>query len=252
MAGGITGIATRPVEEYHEEKRRRARAQELQNFVEKRQQARLDASASSTDKASVRTGRSGKSPTSRSTPKTSSHGGRVAATASAKSIGSIAPRALKGMMVDIPLALTEGLNSAPALYGGKARDNGQVTNIGSGFAVAGKSLAWGFADGLSGLVTEPYKGSKQSGAKGLAAGLGKGAVGLFTKSGAGMFGVLAYPAAGIAKSLRAATHTRSRKAVEAERRVEGDWLLQRASVLGGTLVGSIPEAFDRLLDGSLQ
>jgi len=149
-------------------------------------------------------------------------------------------------MVDIPLALTEGLNAVPSLYGDQARDNGKITGAGSGFAVAGKSLAWGFADGLSGLVTEPYKGSKQSGAKGLAAGLGKGAVGLFTKSGAGMFGVLAYPASGIAKSLRAATHTRSRKAVEAERRVEGEWILQRAGLDDGPLTGSILDAFDRL------
>jgi hypothetical protein len=95
------------------------------------------------------------------------------------------------MMVDIPLAFTEGLNAIPSHYGDKGRDNGKVTGIGSGFAVAGKTLAWGFVDGLSGLVTEPYKDAKKSGAKGIATGLGKGTVGLFTKSGAGMFGILA-------------------------------------------------------------
>ena len=70
-------------------------------------------------------------------------------------------------------------------------------------------------------MTEPYKDVKKSGAKGIATGLGKGAVGMVTKSGAGMFGLLAYPASGIAKSLRSVTHTRSRKAVEAARRIEG-------------------------------
>jgi hypothetical protein len=240
MAGGITGMATRPVEEYHEGERRQARSEELQKFVEKRQRALRVTSA---DKASIRTSRSGKS--ARSANRQPSIGGKAAA-ASAKSIGSLAPRALKGMMVDIPLALTEGLNSIPSHYGDKARDNGKVTGISSGFAVAGKTFVWGFADGLSGLVTEPYKDVKKSGAKGLATGLGKGAVGLVTKSGAGMFGMLAYPASGIAKSLRSVTHTRSRKAVEAARRIEGDWILHGASLGDGNLMESVVEAFDRL------
>ena len=240
MAGGITGMATRPVEEYHEGKRRQSRAAKLQNFVEKRQQALR---ITPTDKASIRTGRSGIS--SRSASKQPSIGGQAAA-AGAKSIGSVAPRALKGMLVDIPLALTEGLNSVPSHYGDKRRDNGKVTGIGSGFAVAGKTFAWGFVDGLSGLVTEPYKDTKKSGAKGIATGLGKGAVGLVTKSGAGMFGVFAYPASGIAKSLRSVTHTRSRKAVEAARRIEGDWILHRADIAGGNQTQSVVEAFDRL------
>jgi hypothetical protein len=240
MAGGITGMATRPVGEYHEGKRRQARAEELQKFVEKRRQALHN---SATDTASIRTGRSGVS--SKSANKHPSIGGKATA-AGAKSIGSIGPRALKGMMVDIPLAFTEGLNAIPSHYGDKGRDNGKVTGIGSGFAVAGKTLAWGFVDGLSGLVTEPYKDAKKSGAKGIATGLGKGTVGLFTKSGAGMFGILAYPADGIAKSLRSVTHTRSRKAVEAARRIEGDWILHRVSLGGGKQMESVLEAFDSL------
>jgi hypothetical protein len=240
MAGGITGMVTRPVEEYHEGKRRQARAEALQKFVEKRQQALRNTPA---DKVSIRTGRSGTS--SRSANKQPSIGGNAAA-AGAKSIGSLAPRALKGMVVDFPLALTEGLNAIPSHYGDNGRDNGKVTGIGSGFAVAGKTFAWGFVDGLSGLVTEPYKDVKKSGAKGLATGLGKGAVGLVTKSGAGMFGMFAYPASGIAKSLRSVTHTRSRKAVEAARRIEGDWMLHGASLVDGDRIESVLDSFDHL------
>lgn len=239
MTGGITGMITRPVEEYHEGKRRQARAEQLQTFVEKRQQA---LSKSPIDKMSIRTSRSGKS--AKSANKTQSIGGKAAA-AGAKSIGSVGPRALKGMVVDIPLAFTEGLSSIPSHYGDKRRDNGKVTGIGSGFAVAGKTFAWGFVDGLSGLVTEPYKDAKKSGARGIATGLGKGAVGLVTKSGAGMFGMFAYPASGIAKSLRSVTHTRSRKAVEAARRIEGDWILHRTNV-GDSELESILGRFDRL------
>ena len=182
---------------------------------------------------------------SKSAKKQPSIGGKATA-AGAKSIGSIGPRALKGMMVDFPLALTEGLSAVPSHYGDKGRDNGKVTGIGSGFAVAGKTFAWGFVDGLSGLVTEPYKDAKKYGAKGIATGLGKGTVGLITKSGAGMFGMLAYPTDGIAKSLRSVTHTRSRKAVEAARRIEGDWILHRVSLGDGRRIESVVEAFDSL------
>jgi len=158
----------------------------------------------------------------------------------------MAPRALKGMTVDILLAIAEGLRSLPAHYGDDVKhDHGQVTDIGSGFAVAGKSFAWGFMDGVSDLAVQPYRDVKQSGAKGLATGLGKGVVGLAAKSGAGMFGLLAYPASGIAKSLRSATHTQSRKSVEAARRDEGDWLLQCAGMDKDQLASTV-ERFDGL------
>lgn len=131
----ITGIVTRPVGEYQEGKRRKAKAEELQNFVELRRRALLDTAS---DEASIKTRRS--SNNQRVTKPSVSSGGKAAA-ASAKSIGSFAPRALKGMVVDIPLAITEGLGSAPELYGDKRRDNGTVTGIASGFEVAGKTFA---------------------------------------------------------------------------------------------------------------
>lgn len=86
---------------------------------------------------------------------------------------------------------------------------------------------------------------KKSGAKGVASGLGKGVLGLASKSGAGMFGLFAYPASGIAKSLRSATHTRSRKAVEAARLDEGEWMMEISS-LGKDQIASLVDAFDML------
>jgi hypothetical protein len=44
----------------------------------------------------------------------------------------------KASLVDIPMALTEGLHQAPALYGEKPRDHGGVTDWKSGSTVAGK------------------------------------------------------------------------------------------------------------------
>jgi sterol 3beta-glucosyltransferase len=44
----------------------------------------------------------------------------------------------------------------------------------------------GFADGISGIVTQPYEGGKEDGVWGFTKGLAKGSMGLVTKPGAGM------------------------------------------------------------------
>jgi hypothetical protein len=162
--------------------------------------------------------------------------------AGVKSIGNFAPTALKGMTVDIPMAITEGLRTAPRHYGDKLRDNGKVTGVGSGFAVAGKTFAWGMIDGVSDLVVQPYKECKKNGAVGVATGLGKGLAGMATKTGAGMFGVFAYPAAGIAKSIRSAVYNRSRKLVELQRRDEGEWQVLNQN-MSGSKVSALMEKF---------
>lgn len=150
------------------------------------------------------------------------------ATASASSLGNVATNTLKGTMIDIPLALTEGLRSIPQHMGGTVRDHGAVTDAKSGSVVGAKTFAWGFIDGLSDVVMEPYRGARDEGALGAVKGVGKGTVNLVTKSGAGMFGLVAYPSAGIAKSLRTAFHTSTRKAIIQQRHKEGEWKLQTA------------------------
>ncbi|RSL41506.1 hypothetical protein CEP53_012720 [Fusarium sp. AF-6] len=213
MAGSMTGMVTKPVEEYQNEKKRRARQmKETQSAVP----AMDDEKAGSSERASDDSARP-------NTEHSGSLAGRMAG-ASAKSIGKLGPTALKCMVVDIPLALTEGLKAVPHAYGGNVRDHGPVTDAKSGMVVAGKTFAWGFIDGLSDIVTEPYNGAKKEGALGAFKGLGKGAMSLVTKSGAGMFGVLAYPSAGISKSLRTAVHSSTRKAIAQALREEGKWM----------------------------
>ncbi|KAH8734160.1 hypothetical protein BGZ61DRAFT_566508 [Ilyonectria robusta] len=209
MAGSITGMATKPIED-------------------------LGGRAS---------GDSGR-PMSTKSEQSGSLAGRMAG-ASAKSVGKIAPTALKGMVVDIPLAITEGLRSVPRHYGGGVRDHGPVTDAKSGMIVAGKTFAWGFIDGISDIVVQPYKGAKKDGALGAVKGLGKGAMSLATKSGAGMFGVFAYPSAGISKSLRTAVHSTTRKAIAHERHIEGVWMMEN---MGADMVdsGELVASFMRL------
>jgi hypothetical protein len=174
----------------------------------------------------------------------------TAALASARSIGMIGPIAAKGMLVDFPLAITEGLKAVPQHFGTKTRDHGPVTDAKSGAAVAGQTFAWGFVDGLSDLVMEPIRGARNGGgAVGAVKGVGKGAVSLCAKSGAGMFGLFAYPTAGIAKSIWTAVHGGTRKLVASAKHAEGHWLLGRSGLPTGVTGEDLVARFQGLQKG---
>lgn len=143
-----------------------------------------------------------------------------------KSLANFVPTALKGMTVDIPLAMTEGMRNVPRLYGEEPRDHGPITDVKSGFAVAGKGFALGMVEAASDLVVKPYEGIREDGAKGAVKGIGKGIVNMTSKAGCAMFGVLVYPGAGIAKSLKSAIYSRTRKSIVKARCDEGKWLLE--------------------------
>ncbi|KAJ5285264.1 hypothetical protein N7524_000570 [Penicillium chrysogenum] len=166
---------------------------------------------------------------------TSRHRARLAgkmAGASIMSVANFVPTALKGMTVDIPLAMTEGMRNMPRLYGEEPRDHGPVTGIKSGFALAGKGFAWGMAEAVSDLVVKPYEGARKDGAKGAAKGVGKGIANMTSKAGCATFGVLVYPSAGIAKSLKSALYTGTRKRILKARHAEGTWLLEYGGLEG--------------------
>lgn len=237
MTGCITGMVTKPIEEFHEEKRRRAR--ELKHKADGGS-GEVPKDKLSEDALSVISASSGNS----KGKSQRSMAGKVAG-ASAKSIGMIAPNAAKGMLVDIPLAITEGMRSVPKHLGTNIRDYGPITDAKSGAAVAGKTFAFGFVDGLSDLVMEPVRGAEKQGAVGALKGFGKGAASLVAKSGAGMFGLFAYPSAGIVKSLRSAVHTGTRKEVAQERHVKGQWLVNGNTALEMNS-GEILAMFNRL------
>ncbi|KAE8157889.1 UDP-Glycosyltransferase/glycogen phosphorylase [Aspergillus tamarii] len=153
--------------------------------------------------------------------------GRMAG-ASIKSLGSFFPVALKGMSVDIPLAMTEGMRNVPRYYGEEPRDHGLVTDIKSGFTVAGKGFAWGMAEAVSDIVVKPYQGIQEDGARGAVKGIGKGMANMASKAGCAMFGVIVYPGAGIAKSLKSSVYSKTRKKIIKARHIEGTWLLENA------------------------
>lgn len=213
MATSITGMVTRPIEELKIERHRALQREAME---------RDSAGVQGDEKSIVSTSSKGKE-------KEGAVAGKMAA-ASAMSIVNIGPIAAQGMLVDIPLAITEGLKNIPGHYNGQVRNHGPVTGAKSGAVVAGKTFAWGFVDGVSDLVMQPYLGARKEGAVGAAKGVGKGVVNLAAKSGAGMFGLFAYNSQGISRSVRAAVHGGTRRAIGKARLAEGESLANIAEV----------------------
>ncbi|KAK4149937.1 sterol 3-beta-glucosyltransferase [Chaetomidium leptoderma] len=170
---------------------------------------------------------------------------------SASGIGGFFKHWTKGMYVDMPLAVSEGLRNAPRLYGGAVYDPGAVTDWKTGGAAAGKNFAHGLVEGFGGLVTGPVQGAKRGGgALGAAKGAGVGLLNLGAKMTSGVLGLTAYTAQGLYMSARAAMHGETRRLVREARRGEGEY----ASMVGqakGVVVErkGVVEAFDELLRG---
>ncbi len=105
--------------------------------------------------------------------------------ASAMSIPKLPGTFVKGFLVDVPVAVTEGFRNTPKLWGEKVPDHAPVTDWKSGVAVAGTTFVHQLAGGLTDIMVQPVKGAVKEGAIGFGKGVGKGALQTFTKSGAG-------------------------------------------------------------------
>ncbi|KAL4981853.1 hypothetical protein BDW68DRAFT_196013 [Aspergillus falconensis] len=148
---------------------------------------------------------------------------------SAKSVGKVVGYWYKGMLVDMPPAVSEGLRAVPQLYGDEVVDHGPIRNWKSGLEFAGRNFTHGMSEGFAGFVTQPYKGTEREGAKGVLKGLAKGTVGMTTKVSSAALGLVAYPADGMIKSLYTATHASTRKRIVQARLKEGQYLVENSS-----------------------
>lgn len=79
-------------------------------------------------------------------------------------------------------------------------------------------------DGLSGTITKPYKGAKEGGWAGFGKGVAKGAMGLVTGPGSGMFGLFAYPFLGMYKSIATSSLSPTEKKIILARQVYGSYM----------------------------
>ncbi|KAI6799431.1 glycosyltransferase family 1 protein [Hortaea werneckii] len=95
------------------------------------------------------------------------------ARASARGAGKMVNSVLKGSLVDVPIALTEGFNNVPLMY------------------EAGKNFAVGFLDPIWCLFKQPAVGATKHLGAGVFTGLGKAGLGLVVKPSSGKLWTLA-------------------------------------------------------------
>ncbi|RDW64603.1 hypothetical protein BP6252_10254 [Coleophoma cylindrospora] len=151
--------------------------------------------------------------------------------ASAKSLGNIVGSQYKGMFVDVPLAVTDGLNALPGLYGSHVRERKQITGFRSGTAVAGKSFVFGIAEGMADIFVEPYKGARKEGVVGAVKGVGKGSLGFLTRTGAAGLGLVAYTGQGVYKSVHNASHAGTKHLIVKRRHEDSIYVMENAHKL---------------------
>lgn len=89
------------------------------------------------------------------------------------------------MLIDMPLAVSEGFRTVPRLYGDEVKDHGKIHDWNSGASFAGKNFFHGMVDGISDIFTQPYNGGQEEGAKGVIKGLAKETLTVTTKVSSG-------------------------------------------------------------------
>jgi sterol 3beta-glucosyltransferase len=128
--------------------------------------------------------------------------------ARAKNFAKASSSLVKGAVIDMPMALADGLRHAPRMYGDKGRDYGQITGVKSGLSMAGKvryipidvadsekakfylqGFALGIYDGISGIIMDPIRGGMREGAAGVAKGFSTGLMSSWWKTSAGMLSI---------------------------------------------------------------
>ncbi|CAG2010349.1 unnamed protein product [Fusarium graminearum] len=144
-----------------------------------------------------------------------------------KSLGKLAMTSTKGVLVDIPIAVTDGLRAVPNLYGEDVRQRGRITDFKSGAVVAGKNFCDGMFEAVTDVAVYTYHGKREEQAIGAAKGLGKGMLNLVTKTTAATLGLITYPVQGLQRSIHSAVMTKTPKMIEECLRVEGDWILEK-------------------------
>ncbi|KAH8593081.1 putative glucosyl/glucuronosyl transferase [Bisporella sp. PMI_857] len=105
--------------------------------------------------------------------------------------------------MEISVGLTKGFHNLPKLWGDDTvRPQEQISDFKSGAIAAGKEFGFGWYDGVTGLVTQPWKGARKEGASGFVKGVGKGIGGFATKPFAALSGILGHTMKGVHKEVQ--------------------------------------------------
>ncbi|KAH8899439.1 UDP-Glycosyltransferase/glycogen phosphorylase [Thozetella sp. PMI_491] len=120
------------------------------------------------------------------------------------------------------LGIARGFRNVPRLYNDDTiRPVEKVTGLGSGLKVAGMEFGLGIYDGISGLVTQPYRGATKEGAAGLIKGFGKGIGGLILKPSAALWSIPAYAMQGVHAEVRNRLSRSSQNYIITSRVIQG-------------------------------
>ncbi|KAL2870139.1 putative UDP-glucose,sterol transferase [Aspergillus lucknowensis] len=104
---------------------------------------------------------------------------------------------------DLTLSFSKGFHNAPKLYHDPmVQETPTVRGVRGGLRAAGTEFTQEMYQGITGLVTQPRRGQRDGGTKGMMKGVGKGVGGLFLKPAAGLWGLVGYPLDGLHKALR--------------------------------------------------
>ncbi|KAL4765013.1 putative UDP-glucose,sterol transferase [Aspergillus foveolatus] len=104
---------------------------------------------------------------------------------------------------DLTLSFSKGFHNAPKLYHDPmVQETPTVRGVRGGLRAAGTEFTQEIYQGITGIVTQPKHGRKESGRKGMLKGVGKGAGGAVLKPMAGLWGLAGYPLEGLHKTLR--------------------------------------------------
>jgi hypothetical protein len=150
--------------------------------------------------------------------------------ASAKSMGNLVGDCAKGMIVDLPLAATNGFRAIPKLYGEKVPDHRKITDYKSGAMAAGENFVFGMYEGLTDIFTLPHKGRKEDGLVGCGKGVAKGIASLAFKTTSAGVGLVGYTGQGIAKSIHSTVNGSTAKSIVDAKKMEMMWLGQNEIV----------------------
>ncbi|KAE8441968.1 hypothetical protein EG329_004135 [Mollisiaceae sp. DMI_Dod_QoI] len=143
-----------------------------------------------------------------------------------KGFGRIVKAAVQSPM-ELSMSITEGFHNAPKLWGDDTvRPQQQVNDFKSGAKAVGKEFAFGWYDGVTGLVTQPWKGAQKEGTSGFLKGIGKGIGGFVTKPGAALFGIPGYIMKGVHKEVQKLFGSNVQNYIIASRAAQGyeEWL----------------------------
>ncbi|KAJ5233189.1 UDP-Glycosyltransferase/glycogen phosphorylase [Penicillium chermesinum] len=117
-----------------------------------------------------------------------------------------AGRFVKAMVqgpVDMSVNFARGFHNMPRLWGDETvRPQERVSDFKSGVKAVGREFGYGWYDGVTGLVTQPWRGAQKGGAGGFVKGIGKGFGGFIAKPSAALFGILGHTMQGVSKEVQ--------------------------------------------------